>query len=93
MSTLYLVSAGPGNPELVTPASVNALQDSSDVVAYGLYLELLGSAVENKQCHELPLGEEIARARLALDLAASGKTVSLVSSGDIGIYALSLIHI
>ena len=59
MSTLYLVSAGPGNPELVTPASTNALEKSSDVVAYGLYLELLGSAVENKQCHELSLGEEI----------------------------------
>ena len=91
MSTLYLVSAGPGNPELVTPASINALDASTDVVAYGLYLELLGPAVANKHRHELPLGEEIERARLALDLAASGKTVSLVSSGDIGIYAMAAV--
>ena len=39
--------------------------------------------------HQLPLGEEIERARLALELAASGKTTALVSSGDIGIYAMA----
>jgi len=58
-------------------------------VAYGLYLDLLGKICNGKTHHDLPLGEEIGRARLALDLAASGKTTSLVSSGDIGIYAMA----
>jgi precorrin-3B C17-methyltransferase len=66
-----------------------AVMASSDLVAYGLYLDLLGSVCDGKTHHDLPLGEEIGRARLALDLAASGKTTALVSSGDIGIYAMA----
>lgn len=89
MKKLFVVSAGPGDRALVAPKAITALQASSDLVAYGLYLDLLGDVCENKQQHDLPLGEEIGRARLALDLAASGKVTSLVSSGDIGIYAMA----
>lgn len=89
MSCLYLVSAGPGDRELVAPKAIKAIEASSDLVAYGLYLDLLGDVCLDKQRHDLALGEEIARAGLALDLAASGKTVSLISSGDIGIYAMA----
>ncbi|MBX2807256.1 MAG: precorrin-3B C(17)-methyltransferase [Cellvibrionaceae bacterium] len=89
MKQLYLISAGPGDTELIAPKAIKALQASSDWVAYGLYLQLLGEVAEGKTHHELPLGEEIARARLALELAASGKTAALISSGDIGIYAMA----
>ncbi|MGB3623754.1 precorrin-3B C(17)-methyltransferase [Ketobacter sp. MCCC 1A13808] len=89
MSTLYVVSAGPGDSELVSPKSLAAIEASSDLVAYGLYLQLLGDVCNDKTHHDLPLGEEINRARLALDLAASGKTTALISSGDIGIYAMA----
>ena len=89
MKKLFVVSAGPGDRDLVAPKAVAALEASTDLVAYGLYLDLLGDVCANKQHHELPLGEEIGRARLALDLAASGKVTSLVSSGDIGIYAMA----
>ena len=88
-ATLYLVGAGPGDPELVVPRARAAIAASSDVVAYGPYLDLLGDACDGKTRHELPLGEEIGRARLALDLAAEGKVTALVSSGDIGIYAMA----
>lgn len=58
-------------------------------MGYGYYLNLLGDLSEGKQFHDLPLGEEIGRARLALSLAADGKTTALISSGDIGIYAMA----
>ena len=58
-------------------------------MAYGLYLNLLGDVCAGKEHHDLPLGEEVNRARLALELAASGKTTALISSGDIGIYAMA----
>jgi len=58
-------------------------------VAYGLYIDLMGEICEGKTRHDLPLGEEINRARLALDLAAQGKDTALISSGDIGIYAMA----
>ncbi len=89
MSKLYLVSTGPGDKELIAPMAIKAIQASTDLVAYGLYLELLGDVCHNKEHHDLPLGQEIDRARLALTLAASGKTTALISSGDIGIYAMA----
>lgn len=89
MTQLFLVSAGPGDAQLITPKSVSAINVASDIVAYRLYIDLLGDICQGKTHHDLPLGEEIGRARLALDLAASGKTTALVSSGDIGIYAMA----
>lgn len=89
MKKLYIVGMGPGDKELVVPKAIAALKASTDLVAYGLYLDLLGDICNGKTQHELPLGAEIGRARLALDLAASGKTTALVSSGDVGIYAMA----
>lgn len=89
MSKLYIVGSGPGAQDLVAPRALAAIKECSNLVAYGLYLDLLGDVCAGKQHHDLPLGEEIGRARLALDLAASGKTTALISSGDIGIYAMA----
>ncbi|MEC8080394.1 MAG: precorrin-3B C(17)-methyltransferase [Pseudomonadota bacterium] len=89
MSKLFVMGMGPGDLGLVAPNATKALAACSDWVAYGYYLELLGELSEGKTFHDLPLGEEIGRARLALDLAAQGKTTALISSGDIGIYAMA----
>ncbi len=89
MNKLFIVSTGPGDSQLVAPRAHAAIAVSTDLVAYGLYLDILGDVCDGKQHHDLPLGEEIGRARLALNLAASGKTTSLISSGDIGIYAMA----
>ncbi len=89
MSKLFIVGTGPGDLDLLTPKAKKSIEASTDLVAYGLYLDLLGELCAGKTHHDLPLGEEIGRARLALDLAASGKTVTLISSGDIGIYAMA----
>jgi len=89
MSQLYLVGMGPGDEQLVSPKAIQAVNQCSDLVAYGLYLDLLGEVCQGKVHHDLPLGEEIGRARKALTLAASGKTTALISSGDIGIYAMA----
>lgn len=89
MTTLYLLSTGPGANDYLPPLAVKALAQSQHLVAYGLYLDLLGNLTDNKQRHELPLGKEVERARLALDLTAEGSTTALISSGDIGIYAMA----
>ncbi len=89
MKKLYIVGTGPGDQALIVPKAIAAIEASSDLVAYGLYLDLLGNVCDNKIHHNLPLGEEIGRARLALDLAAAGKTTALISSGDAGIYAMA----
>lgn len=91
MTKLYLVGSGPGDATLLTQQARTAIEHSTDLVAYGLYLDLLGELVTAKTHHDMPLGKEIDRARLALDLAAEGKTTALVSSGDIGIYAMATV--
>ena len=86
---LGIVGIGPGDAAHRTPAADAALRRARHVVGYGLYLTLLGGALTGKTLHQSDLGAEEDRARKALDLAARGWEVALVSSGDAGIYALA----
>ena len=86
---LSIVGIGPGALGWRTPAATAALRGASDVVGYGLYLDLIEDLIAAKNVHSSPLGAEEDRARQALDLAAAGAHVALVSSGDAGIYALA----
>jgi len=86
---LAIVGIGPGEPLWRTPAASAALGTASDIVGYALYLDLLGPAIAGKTLHATGLGSEVERARRALDLAAGGRSVALVSSGDAGIYGLA----
>lgn len=89
MKKLFILGTGPGDLALLTPKAKQAIEASTDLVAYGLYIDILGEICHGKERHDLPLGEEINRARLALDLAAQGRDTALISSGDIGIYAMA----
>ncbi len=86
---LAVVGIGPGQEGWRTPEATNALAMADDVVGYGVYLSIVDALIAGKPRHSSDLGEEEARARLALDLAAAGKSVALVCSGDPGIYALA----
>lgn len=86
---LFLVGIGPGNVEWRTKEAVDALVEADEIVGYQLYLDLVADLIEGKVTHNSELGEEEARARRAIELAAEGKVVALVCSGDPGIYALA----
>jgi precorrin-6x reductase len=86
---LNLVSVGPGFDDLIAPRAVAALQGSDVIVAYELYLRWIGPHVEGKEIHTPPLTQERERALLAIEKARGGATVALISSGDIGIYAMA----
>lgn len=86
---LHVVGIGPGHRDWLTPEAATLIGEASDLVGYRLYLDLLGSLAAGKVRHDFPLGEEIGRVRTALALAAEGRTVALVSSGDPGIYAMA----
>jgi cobalt-precorrin 5A hydrolase/precorrin-3B C17-methyltransferase len=86
---LFVVGTGPGAAEWRSPEVDRLVAQSSDLVGYGLYLDLLGPLADGKTRHGYQLGEERDRVIAALDLAASGRTVSLVCSGDPGIYAMA----
>lgn len=86
---LYLVSAGPGFSELIPPLAQRALEESEVIVAYELYLRWIQPWIVGKEICTLPLTQEKERAIRALEAARQGRTVSLVSSGDIGVYAMA----
>ncbi|MEO9902735.1 precorrin-3B C(17)-methyltransferase [Nisaea sp.] len=86
---LALVGIGPGADYWRTPEADMAIRNADVIVGYGLYIDLLGPLAAGKERHDFALGEEEKRAAYALDLAAEGKSVVLVSSGDIGIYAMA----
>jgi cobalt-precorrin 5A hydrolase / cobalt-factor III methyltransferase / precorrin-3B C17-methyltransferase len=86
---LAVIGMGPGDPVWRTPEANAALAGATDIVGYSLYLDLLGAAIAGKVRHETGLGAETERARQALDLAALGRSVAVVSSGDAGIYGLA----
>jgi cobalt-precorrin 5A hydrolase/precorrin-3B C17-methyltransferase len=87
--SLAVVGLGPGDPNWRSPEAEARIAAASDLVGYRLYLDLLGPLARGKQRHDYALGEEEARVRAALDLAAEGRDVALVCSGDPGIYAMA----
>ena len=86
---LAIIGIGPGDPAWRTLEASAFLDSADDIVGYRLYLDLLGRAIAGKRRHDSEIGAEVERARLALDLAAAGSSVALVSSGDAGIYGLA----
>ena len=87
--TLHLVGIGPGDVLSRTASASSALEQSSDWVGYGLYLDLIADLRLDQTEHRFGLGDEEPRVRHALELAASGKTVALVCSGDAQIFAMA----
>ncbi|MGI9484821.1 MAG: precorrin-3B C(17)-methyltransferase [Geminicoccaceae bacterium] len=85
---LAIVGIGPGSSGWRSPEADQLLSASDHWIGYQGYLDLL-----RKPAHVEPegyaLGEEEDRARKALNLAACGARVALISSGDAGIYAMA----
>ncbi|MAH85591.1 MAG: precorrin-3B C(17)-methyltransferase [Rhodospirillaceae bacterium TMED8] len=86
---LTIVGIGPGAAAWRTSAVTRVLTHADEIVGYSLYLTLINDLIAGKPCHSSSLSEEEARVRLALERAAEGWDVALVSSGDAGIYALA----
>ena len=86
---LAIIGTGPGGSQWMSPEVKEILKSATDLVGYKTYINLIGSLADGKQLHESDNREEIARATMALDLAAQGRYVAVVSSGDPGIYAMA----
>lgn len=86
---LCVVGIGPGSLEWRSPHASRALDNASDWVGYGLYLDLAADLKTSQKEHRFDLGKEEARVRHSLMLAAQGRDVALVCSGDAAIYAMA----
>ena len=86
---VLVVGLGPGTPELLTPQARAALEAADVLVGYGAYLDLVRAWRPQGEFRPSAIGQEQERAREALDLAAGGQTVAVVSSGDAGVYGMA----
>lgn len=85
---LYIVGIGPGSAEGMTIQAQNAISRSGIVVGYTVYNDLLKPMFPDKQYVQTPMRQEVDRVRAALELAGEN-TVSLVCSGDCGVYGMA----
>jgi cobalt-precorrin 5A hydrolase / precorrin-3B C17-methyltransferase len=86
---LAVVGLGPGGPDLLAPLASRELAGASDIVGYRSYVEMIGPPGPGQAVHASDNREEIERARHALTLAAAGRSVAVVSSGDPGVFAMA----
>jgi cobalt-precorrin 5A hydrolase / precorrin-3B C17-methyltransferase len=87
---LALVSLGPGEDTLVPQLAREELAASELVVGLEQYVERIRHLLRpGTRVLSPPLGNEVERAELALNEARVGGSVALVSSGDVGIYAMA----
>ncbi|MDQ4002612.1 MAG: precorrin-3B C(17)-methyltransferase [Actinomycetota bacterium] len=87
---LVLVSLGPGDDALIPPLARDALATSELVVGLGQYVERIRHLLRpGTRVLALPLGDEVVRAEKALAEVRDGGSVALVSSGDVGVYAMA----
>lgn len=83
-----VVGLGPGDPAWLTPESAAAIAGATDLVGYRRYLARVPRR-PGQQHHASGNTAEADRAALALDLAAGGGRVVVVSSGDPGVFAMA----
>ena len=86
---LAVVGLGPGTHGWMAPDARRALASSEDIVGYETYVRMAGPFRGDQTVHASDNREEMDRARQALALAATGRSVAVVSSGDPGIFAMA----
>jgi len=86
---LYIVGVGPGHHDHMTFRAKYAIEESDTIVGYETYVNIVQDLIEGKDVYRYAMTQEVERARQCIDLAKSGKIVSLVSSGDPGIYGMA----
>jgi cobalt-precorrin 5A hydrolase/precorrin-3B C17-methyltransferase len=86
---LAVIGLGPGAAELMVPAVKAELARANDVLGYETYVRMAGPFRADQVMHCTDNREEMQRARHAFALAAQGRSVVVVSSGDPGVFAMA----
>jgi len=90
MSRIIIAGLGPGSPEDMTPAVLNAVREADVIVGYKYYFQFIEPYLsEGCECIDTGMKRERERAEQAFRLANEGKNVVVISSGDAGIYGMA----
>jgi len=87
---VYIIGIGPGDISQMTLSAREAIDYSDVILGYKAYIKLIEPLLsQEKEVIGSGMGAEVERARQAIDLAKNGRIVSVVSSGDAGIYGMA----
>ncbi|AUR02785.1 precorrin-3B C(17)-methyltransferase CobJ [Phaeobacter inhibens] len=85
---VVIAGLGPGNEALVTQEVRDVIDEATDIVGYIPYVKRIKPR-DGLTLHATDNRVEVDRATHALEMAAEGKRVVVVSSGDPGVFAMA----
>lgn len=86
---LSVIGLGPGFEDYIIPAACKSLEQADIIVGYHKYLKLIEDLIPGKEKQGTGMHKEIERVQTAIEQAAQGEKVCLVSSGDAGVYGMA----
>ena len=87
---IIIAGLGPGGKEDITPAVIDAVRRADAIVGYKYYFRFVEDYLKaDCTCIDTGMRHERERAEQAFELAETGKTVIVISSGDAGIYGMT----
>lgn len=86
---VYVVGIGPGKIDEMTKSAINALNESKYIAGYTVYCDLVRKHLKDKEYIETPMTGEEKRVSIAFEKASEGNTVSIICSGDAGVYGMA----
>ena len=89
MKKVYVVGIGPGAYEKMTIEAAEALKNSDVIIGYTVYVDLVKEHFSGKEFLTTPMKKEVERCKMAFEEAMKGKTVSMICSGDAGVYGMA----
>ena len=89
MNKIYVVGIGPGEYEQMTVKASRILSQCDIIIGYNVYVDLVKEHFADKEFITTPMRQEEKRCKIALEKAASGKTVAVICSGDAGVYGMT----
>ena len=89
MNKLYVIGIGPGEYEQMTLKAIHAMEKSEVIIGYTVYVDLVKEHFPGKEFMTTPMKKEVDRCVMAFEEAKKGKVVSMICSGDAGVYGMS----
>lgn len=89
MRKIFAVGLGPGTIIGMTPEAREAIKASDVIVGYKTYVDQIIDLCENKEVISNGMRQEVERCKKAIEIANDEKVVSVVCSGDAGVYGMA----